>query len=271
MGDRCEAEAASWVTPEPFAGLSGRNVAIAVIDSGVHPGHDHIDASRLAPGAMVLPDGAVIEGDDVWLDRLGHGTAVMAAIQEKAPAARCVPIRVFRDALKTSAAGLIAAMRWSIAREVDVINLSLGSPNVAHREAFAMVVKEATDAGIAVVAAREANGVACYPGALEGVFGVEVDWDCPRATYGVRRGAGGPTFLASGYPRPIPGVPPQQNLYGVSFAVAQMSGFAARACEALAVEGARDRGERLRRMMIETPTPALGAAAGQASAGSSAG
>lgn len=224
---------------EPLAGLSGRGIAVAVIDSGVHPGHGHIAAGQLGPGVMVLPDGAVVEGEGVWLDELGHGTAVTAAIQEKAPDALCLPVRVFRGALKTSAAALIAAMRWSIAREADVINLSLGSVNQAHRDAFAEVLEDAAAAGVVVVASREADGVPCYPGALGPVIGVEVDWDCPRTGYGVRWAWEAPVFRASGYPRPIPGVPPRRNLYGVSFAVAQISGFAARACEGPARGGPR--------------------------------
>lgn len=220
------------VAPAPLAGLTGRNVTVAVIDSGVHPAHDHIAADRLGSGAMVLPDGAVVEGEDVWLDRLGHGTAVTAAIQEKATGALCIPVRVFRDALKTSAAALIGAIRWSIAREVDVINLSLGSVNAAHRDAFAAVADEAVAAGVVIVAAHQANDAPCYPGSLAQVVSVDVDWDCPRTGYGVRGHADSVVFRASGYPRPIPGVPPQRNLYGVSFAVAQVSGFVARACEA---------------------------------------
>lgn len=242
--------AEAQLLPEPFAGCTGRGVTVAVVDSGVHAGHDHIAADRLAPGVMVLPDGSIVEGEGVWLDQLGHGTAVTAAIQEKAPAATCVPVRVFREALKTSAAGLIAAMRWSIAREVDIVNLSLGSLNSAHRDAFAAVVEEAAAAGVVIVAAREANGAPCYPGALAGVIGVDVDWDCPRAGYHARGDGAAPVFRASGYPRPIAGVPPRRNLYGVSFAVAQVSGFAARACENLEQLGEeRGRVERVRDLL----------------------
>ncbi len=241
---------AGQVALEPLAGLSGRGIAIAVIDSGVYPGHDHITAGRLRPGVMVLPDGAVVEGEEIWFDRLGHGTAVTAAIQEKAPDALCIPVRVFRDALKTSAAGLIAAIRWSVALKVDVINLSLGSMNAAHRDAFAAVVAEAAAAGAVIVAAHEANGAPCYPGALEPVIAVDVDWDCPREGHGVRWREAVPVFQASGYPRPIPGVPPTRNLYGVSFAVAQVSGFVARACESLGPEGAgAQRVERVRDLL----------------------
>lgn len=214
--------------------LTGRGVRIAIIDSGVHPDHSHIDAARIAPGASVLRDGSVESsfdgGTDVVLDRLGHGTAVTAAIQEKAPDAICIPIRVFHDALKASAASLIGAIDWAIGQRADIINLSLGSPNLAHAEPFAQAVERARSAGIAIVAAREAEGTPCFPGSLDGVIGVGVDWDCPRERFRIVAGERA-HFLASGYPRPIPGVPPRRNLFGISFATAQISGFAAQACE----------------------------------------
>ena len=44
---------------------------------------------------------------------------------------------------------------------------------------------------------------------------------------------GAPVCYASGYPRPVPGVPPQRNLSGVSFAVGNVTGhLAARLSEA---------------------------------------
>jgi subtilisin family serine protease len=219
--------------PLPFAGCSGKGVRIAVIDSGVHPDHPHIRADTIEPGILVLADGTIEDGADAILDRLGHGTAVTAAIQEKAPDVQSVPIRVFRDALKTSSAALIAAMRWAITQEVDIINLSLGSMNEAHRGAFAAVADEAAEAGVLLVAAREANDVLCYPGAVPGVLGIQLDWDCPRERYRAVPGDEALALFAAGYPRPIPGVALRRNFYGISFAVAQMSGFAALACEQL--------------------------------------
>ena len=44
-------------------------------------------------------------------------------------------------------------------------------------------------------------------------------------------GADGDALLASGFPRPIPGVPPERNLSGISFAVANVTGFLALVCE----------------------------------------
>lgn len=208
---------------------TGKGVRIAVIDSGVHPDHPHIIADRIGSGVAIMPDGTILSSEDATLDKLGHGTAVTAAIQEKAPDAEILPVRVFHDALKTSSRALTAAIEWSLDAGADIINLSLGTTNPAHRELFAPLVTRAQTQGTLIVAARAANGEPCWPGALEGVLGVGLDWDIPRESYRVEAGI----FHASGYPRPIPGVAQRHNLYGISFATAQASGFAARACEAL--------------------------------------
>lgn len=195
---------------------------IAVIDSGVHPDHPHIDADRLLPGLAIGKDGAVV-GQDV-ADRLGHGTAVTAAIQHQTPDAICLPIRVFHDRLSSTARALVAAIDRAVAERVDLINLSLGTVNLAHREVFATAADHALAAGILIVAARDNEGTPCYPGSLKQVLGVGVDWDCPQGDYAIRDGLA----FASGHPRAIPGVPQRRNLFGVSFAVANMTGLIAR-------------------------------------------
>ncbi|MEH3048154.1 subtilisin-like serine protease QhpE [Sphingomonas adhaesiva] len=210
---------------------TGRGIRIAVVDSGVHPRHPHIDARQLCGGVAVARDGATMDGPDALLDRLGHGTAVTAAIQERAPDAQIVTVRVFHEALRASAAALVAAIAWSVEAGADIVNLSLGSVNPAHRGAFADAVERAVAAGVLVVAARAVESQPCWPGALDSVLGVELDWDCPRGHY--RRVGAGVAVAAAGYPRPIDGVAPTRNLHGISFAVAQMSGIAACAAEAL--------------------------------------
>jgi hypothetical protein len=155
-----------------------------------------------------------------FLDRLGHGTAVMAAIQEKAPGSEYFAIRIFDRELRTNIDALIAALQWSIDHEMDIVNLSLGTSNPAHAERFAALIPR--------VILVSAAGV--YPGELPGVIRVAPDPACPRNQYRID----GETFYASGYPRPMPGVPAERNLSGASFAVANMTGFVARACEGLA-------------------------------------
>lgn len=203
-----------------------RRVRVGVIDSGVAVGHPHV--GPVAGGVTIRGDGHVAEG--LFADELGHGTAVMAAIQEKAPDAEYFAVRLFERSLRTSATALRVAMEWCLAHETDVINLSLGTVNAAHATMFRQAVLEASEAGVLIVAARENDGQACYPGCLPGVFAVDADALCPRQAY---RMAGALRIEASPYPRPVPGVPPERNLQGVSFAVANATGFVARACEAL--------------------------------------
>ncbi len=210
----------------------GGGVRVAVIDSGVNPAHPHM--GPIAGGVAITDTGETDTSDDAWIDRLGHGTAVMAAIQERAPDAAFFAVKVFHDALRTRALSLVRAIDWCLAADIDVINLSLGTTNAQYTEAFADAVERCARRGTLIVAAREANGTPCYPGSLSGVIGVGLDWDIPRETYrAVREESGRIVFHAAGYPRPIPGVPPTRNLYGISFAVAAVTGFAASACAAV--------------------------------------
>ena len=223
-----------------FSGVTGRGVRVGVIDSGVHAAHPHI--VRVAGGASVAMNGRLEEG--VYPDTLGHGTAVMAAIQEKAPAAEYFAIRVFQDSLRTTGACLVRAIDWCIDQKMDVVNLSLGSANSAHGESFTDAADRALRAGTLLAAAREADGQPCYPGCLPMVFSVGLDWDCPRDRYRCEVTGEDAVFYASGYPRPAPGVPARRNLHGISFAVANMTAFIVRACEA--GDGAKSGADRAR-------------------------
>jgi hypothetical protein len=62
---------------------------------------------------------------------------------------------------------------------------------------------------------------------------VQLDWACDREAYRVVHAGGRAIIAASAYPRDIPGVPRERNLKGISFAVANASGFVARALETL--------------------------------------
>ena len=210
----------------PFADATGRGVRIAVVDSGVHAAHPHVGG--IAGGIHLTDHG---DDDDV-ADRLGHGTAVAAAIRDKAPAAGLLAVRVFDDALVTSADRLARAIEWSAAAGASLINLSLGTGNPAHAERLSQAVAVAASLDAVVVAAREAGDRPLLPGTLEGVVGVLEQRDLPRdALRVVQLTDGRPALCAAPWPRPIPGVPPERNLHGISFAVANATGFLARLLE----------------------------------------
>lgn len=212
-----------------FPGRAGRGVRVAVIDSGVNAGHPHI--GRVAGGISIGHDGEIEE--NAFVDLLGHGTAVMAAIQEKATEADYFAVRVFHSSLTTSAKNLAVAIEWAIAQGMDIVNLSLGTSNPNHAPLFMPLISRASGAGVAFVSARNAGEQRCMPGCLPGVFGVELDPGCGRNSYSAGDATDGWVFRASGYPRPAPGIPREYNLQGISFAVANMSGFIARARESL--------------------------------------
>jgi subtilisin family serine protease len=202
-------------------GRSGRGIRIAVIDSGVHPGHPHVGGLA---GAVAIRDDGSFHADA--LDRLGHGTAIAAAIHEKAPSAELLILKVFHETLSTSLEALLLALEAAAERGARLINLSLGTANPSNAAALSDSVEGARAMGAIVLSAASHAGRAWFPGSLRGVVGVTANPGCPRS--GARFTADGPLLAsASPYARPIPGVPPERNLNGVSFAVANTTGILA--------------------------------------------
>ena len=210
----------------PFAGLTGDGVRVAVVDSGIHPANPHIGKTSVS-GVRILPDGEV-DGD--FLDRVGHGTAVAAVIVEKAPGVDLVAVRVFDRTLATSADVLARGISWAANRGARLINLSLGTSNAGRAAVLGAAVEEAVAAGAIVVSAYEADGVVWLPGSLPNTVGVIQCSTCDRHDLAMTpsRTPGRLVFGASVYPRPIDGVPVERNLSGISFAVANVTGFLAR-------------------------------------------
>lgn len=204
-------------------GRSGRGVTVAVIDSGVHVEHPHI--AGVVRGVAIESDGEIHTD---YRDRLGHGTAVTAAILDKAPDVQIQMVKVFGRKLSTSTGVLVKAIDWAVERGARLINLSLGTVNSQSDLILWASVERAAEQGALIVSPLEYEGQDWLPGSLEGVAAVSLDWECPRDQIRVAfnsDGEGG--FLASGYPRPIPGVAPDSNLKGVSFAAANVTGILA--------------------------------------------
>jgi subtilisin family serine protease len=209
--------------------LTGRGVRVAVIDSGVNATHPHV--GRVAGGIAIDEHGA--EHAD-YVDRLGHGTAVTAAIKEKAPDVDLFAVKVFDRSLSTGVGSLVAGIDWAAKAGAHLVNLSLGTSRQVHEQALREAVARASARGTLIVSAFDDGEARWLPGCLPGVIPVLVDYALPRDEYRVADVEGRPVFHASGFAREIPGVPPERNLHGISLAVANMTGFAARAAEACA-------------------------------------
>jgi len=210
-----------------LAALTGHGVLVAVVDSGVANGHPHVGV--VARGVRIGADGSE---DQDFADRIGHGTAVAAAIRDKAPGAELLAVRIFERELVTTAEVLARGIMRAADLGARLVNLSLGTANPAHRAVLEAAVRYAAERGALVVTALEVDGVPMLPGAIDGVMGVRLDWECPRHTVTIATDPRGQAVAsASGYPRPIPGVPPERNLKGISFAVANVTGVLARTME----------------------------------------
>jgi subtilisin family serine protease len=114
-------------------GVDGSGILVAVVDSGVE---------ALVPNLR----GQVLPGKDFnknptkrgWHDPVmfgGHGTGVASIIVGKgrgtgvrgvAPGARVLPVRVANSHGTSPDARIARAIRWAVAQDVDVINLSMG-------------------------------------------------------------------------------------------------------------------------------------------------
>jgi hypothetical protein len=191
-------------------------VRVAVVDSGINPDHPHVGQ---VTGGIFFQKGIASED---FVDRLGHGTAVGSVIHEKAPAAEIYAVRIFNRRLSTDIDTLISGLDWCLANGMHVVNLSVGTTNQLHRPRLEDFLRRTQAQNVFLVSAA-----AMLPGMLDGAIGVEADPECDRDTIRFQNG----TFLASPYPRSIPGVPKELNLQGISFAIANCSGLLAKLLE----------------------------------------
>jgi membrane-anchored mycosin MYCP len=181
----------------------GSGVRVAVVDSGVDPGHPQL-RGRVAAGRDYLrgnPDGRQ--------DCVGHGTAVASIIAARpaggvafhglAPGATIVPVRISEQeeiagravGVRGSSADFARAIDWAAdpaGGDAQVINLSLATTRDDPRVRRA--VRRAVARGVVVVAAVGNDGEPArgnptpYPAAYPDVIGVgAIGADGSRAPY----------------------------------------------------------------------------------------
>ena len=113
-----------------WGGATGAGVRIAVIDSGIEAGHEHLgDSIAVDDGVAVTvtDDGEVIEIPGNHDDDIGHGTACASIIHAFAPQAKITSFKVMGQGVSGKAAAFLRALGLAIERGYDVINLSLGT------------------------------------------------------------------------------------------------------------------------------------------------
>jgi hypothetical protein len=211
-------------TPD-FTTMTGAGVRVALIDSGINAQHSHVGFLAGGIALAVSEDGGVYESSD-YADRLGHGTALAGILRAKAPQVELYAVKIFTDRLTASIAVLETALRWAVEQRMQIINLSLGTMNVAHRRRLEEVVKLANVTGSLLVASSPPGQTDVFPAVLPGVIGVAGDDECAWDEH--RYIVDDPIpFRAHPCPRPLLGPAQARNFRGHSFASAHISAILA--------------------------------------------
>jgi len=152
--------------------LDGKNIGIAIIDSGVYAAHraflDRTGKSRVVYSKDFTGEGRT---DDPY----GHGTHVAGlaagngqiaggAYEGVAPDANIVNLRVLDSTGQGTVSGLLSALNWVLNNRsyynIRVVNLSLGTSAVDsyRNDPICRAVRKLVDAGVVVAAAAGNDG-----------------------------------------------------------------------------------------------------------------
>lgn len=211
--------------------MSPRAVRVGVVDSGINARDPQVVAVEGGVGIR-FREGR-IERDSSWEDLLGHGTAVAATIRGHAPSASIYSIRIFHRKLEAHFEAILDAISWGVEERLDLLNLSLGCTNRERDAAFDSACARAVDRGVAIVSAASIDGGTSF-------LAVAADYELEGEEIRFE----GDVFHASPWARRRGLLPREKNFHGTSFAVAHVSGIAAK----LLSEGERSLREALSRM-----------------------
>ncbi|WP_338898060.1 S8 family serine peptidase [Streptomyces sp. TG1A-60] len=142
-----------------LSGLTGRDVKIAVLDTGVDTDHPDL-AGRIEETASFVPGESVEDGN-------GHGThcigtAAGPANPQQGPRygvacdARVLAVKVLSNAGSGSDGQILAGMAWAVARGARVISMSLGGrvrPGELFPQTYEKLAQRALERGTVIVAA----------------------------------------------------------------------------------------------------------------------
>jgi subtilisin family serine protease len=197
------------------------SVDVAVIDSGINPWHSHVGPIQGGLGFILGSDGRVIPDAD-FRDEIGHGTAIAGIIRGRVPAAHLYAMKIFRRELRVSLPVLEAALKWAVDSDLRIIHLSLGTVRGESGQLLSDLCRNACEKGLIIVAAATSLSEQIYPATLETVIGVTWDRRCSESDLVFFPGSS-IEFGACGHPRPLPGMAPDSNFSGSSFAAAHVT------------------------------------------------
>jgi len=162
---------------------TGKGISVAIIDSGINKADPRMQGVEIEGWSITLnATGHAILSPD-YHDQNGHGTDIAAAIIRMAPDVKIVAVKIMDDRLRTSADLMAAGIETSYRHGSNIINLSLGTPNMGKALLLRDCCAMAVEAGTVVLAAAHPKGERAYPADLPETVGVASHPDCPLEKY----------------------------------------------------------------------------------------
>lgn len=245
---------------------TGEGITVAVVDSGVNPDDPRLADIEIEGLGLHFESTGHVMLSSSFQDEHGHGTEVAAAIHAVAPDARIMAVRITDSQLRTSADLMAAGLEAASRNGAQVINLSMGTPDMGKALLLRDCCALAVETGACVLAAAHPTGDRAYPADLPESFGVTSHPDCPLHKFFYfaphrfpRRDWGGLSgkYLAHGYlPEDHdPTAAPQWR--GSGIATGYLSGRVACLRQALPDTDTLGIGEVLEQLAL-TPVPEIG-------------
>jgi subtilisin family serine protease len=166
-----------------LAGATGRDVHVAILDTGVDVTHPDLKGAVVRSVEVVaqyqglvcreVPAGELAAAE---LDPVGHGTACAGIIRELAPEARLVSVRVIGASAAGTGEQFVRGLQWVLEQtepRVQAVNLSLGTLQDRFAGPLRRLVDQAYYQGIVLVAAGNNMGVPSYPAVFASLLAVD--------------------------------------------------------------------------------------------------
>ncbi|MDF0726041.1 S8 family serine peptidase [Cytobacillus sp. S13-E01] len=144
------------------SGVTGAGVKVAVLDTGIDTTHPDLQVSG---GICLIPETLYQGNCTSYNDDNGHGTHVAGIIAAQnndigavgvAPDAKLFAIKVLDGEGLGTTSSIMAGIEWAIENKMDIINLSLTTPELD--PAMEVLIDEAYNKGILIVGSAGNNG-----------------------------------------------------------------------------------------------------------------